>query len=44
MGKSFVEPTSRKYYKIFKSGWLCYDKYKNINKKETCYDDFFNAF
>lgn len=42
--KNFVIPTVENTYKYLKVGGYAMINIKNINKKETCYDDFFKAF
>lgn len=42
--KNFVIPTVQNTYKYLKIGGYAMINIKNINKKETCFDDFFNAF
>lgn len=41
---NFVIPTVNNTYKYLKVGGYAMINIKNINKKETCFDDFFNAF
>lgn len=40
----FVIPTVNNTIEYLKSGGIAMINVKNINKKETCYDDFLNAF
>lgn len=40
----FVKPTVKNTVKYLKIGGYAMINIKNINKKETCYDDFFKAF
>jgi hypothetical protein len=40
----FVVPTAQNTYKYLKSGGYAMINIKNINKKESCFDDFFKAF
>lgn len=42
--KNFVYPTVQNIYHYLKIGGYAMINIKNINKKETCYDDFFKAF
>lgn len=42
--KEFVKPTVYNTYCYLKTGGYAMINIKNINKKETCYDDFFKAF
>lgn len=42
--KEFVLPTVINTYKYLKVGGYAMINIKNINKKETCYDDFFRCF
>ena len=42
--KSFVIPTIKNTYRYLKVGGYAMINIKNINKKETCYDDFYKAF
>ena len=42
--KNFVNPTVENIYKYLKVGGYAMINIKNINKKETCYDDFYKKF
>lgn len=42
--KNFVQPTVNNIYRYLKVGGYAMINIKNINKKETCYDDFYNSF
>jgi len=42
--KKFVYPTVKNIYKYLKPGGYAMINIKNLNKKETCFDDFFAAF
>ena len=42
--ENFVYPTVLNIYNYLKIGGYAMINIKNINKKETCYDDFFKAF
>lgn len=42
--EEFVKPTVENTIKYLKVGGYAMINIKNINKKETCYDDFFNLF
>lgn len=41
---SFVIPTVRNIYSYLKVGGYAMINIKNLNKKETCFDDFFKTF
>lgn len=42
--KEFVIPTVENTYRYLKHGGYAMINIKNLNKKETCFDDFFKAF
>lgn len=42
--EEFVYPTVKNTYEYLKIGGYAMVNIKNISKKETCFDDFFNAF
>lgn len=42
--RGFVYPTVNNIYRYLKTGGYAIINIKNINSKNTCYDDFYNAF